>query len=101
MPRRGITSAQHQTSQVTGDEVTVSYWECFFNLSICAISGSPRLKEKVGQYLQHGDLICLVEEPTSLQAEIVLSEQQLSRVHSGHPVAPKARALPIERPFAR
>jgi putative peptide zinc metalloprotease protein len=57
---------------------------------------TPRLKEKVGQYLREGDLICLVEEPGAFEAGIVLAEQDVSRVRAGQEVALKFRALPFE-----
>jgi len=65
---------------------------------ICSpVSGqvtTPRLKEKVGQYVREGDLICVVEEPSLLEAEICLAEQDVFRVRSGQAVALKARAHP-------
>jgi multidrug efflux pump subunit AcrA (membrane-fusion protein) len=57
---------------------------------------TARLREKVGQYVREGDLIAVVEEPASLEAEITLTEQDVARVHPGQPVALKARALPLE-----
>ena len=56
---------------------------------------TPRLKEKAGQYFEEGDLICTVEEPADSQAEIALSEQDVSRVQPGQAVQLKARALPF------
>ncbi len=57
---------------------------------------TARLREKVGQYVREGDLICLVEEPDSLEVEIALAEQDVERVRPGQAVALKARALPFE-----
>jgi membrane fusion protein (multidrug efflux system) len=59
---------------------------------------TPRLKERVGQFLHEGDLICLVEDPTILRAEVKLPEQEVERVRPGQRVELKARALPFE-PF--
>jgi multidrug resistance efflux pump len=56
---------------------------------------TPRLKEKVGQYLREGDLICEVEAPDVLGAEIAVAEQDGARVRPGQAVALKARALPF------
>jgi multidrug efflux pump subunit AcrA (membrane-fusion protein) len=56
---------------------------------------TSRLKEKVGQYVREGDLICVVEDPAQLEAEITLAEQDVFRVHSDHAVALKARAHPL------
>lgn len=41
-------------------------------------------------------MICLVEEPSKLEAEIALTEQDVGRVHVGQAVTLKARALPFE-----
>jgi putative peptide zinc metalloprotease protein len=57
---------------------------------------TARLREKVGQYLHEGDLICVVEEPGGLEAEITLAEQEVARVRAGQAVELKARALPFE-----
>jgi multidrug efflux pump subunit AcrA (membrane-fusion protein) len=57
---------------------------------------TPRLKEKVGQYVREGDLIGVVEEPAILEAEIVLGEQDVGRVLPGQAVHLKARALPLQ-----
>jgi multidrug efflux pump subunit AcrA (membrane-fusion protein) len=50
----------------------------------------------VGQYLHEGDLICVVEEPGGLEAEIAVAEQDVARVRVGQQVHLKARALPFE-----
>jgi multidrug efflux pump subunit AcrA (membrane-fusion protein) len=57
---------------------------------------TPRLKEKVGQYVREGDLIGLIEEPVVLEAEVTLPEQDVARVRPGQAVELKARALPFE-----
>ena len=44
---------------------------------------TPLSKEKVGQYLREGDLICVVEESAGLEAEIALTEQDVARVRRG------------------
>jgi multidrug efflux pump subunit AcrA (membrane-fusion protein) len=62
---------------------------------VAGLVTTPRLKEQVGQYLREGDLICVVEEPSLLEAEISLAEQDVFRVRSGHAVALKARAHPL------
>jgi multidrug resistance efflux pump len=54
------------------------------------------LKQKVGQYLRKGDLICVVEEPAALEAEITLAEQDAARVQKGQDIELKARAMPYE-----
>ena len=62
---------------------------------------TPRLKEKVGQYLREGDLICEIEAPDALEYEVVVAEQDEARVRPGQPVVLKARALPYETFRAR
>jgi multidrug resistance efflux pump len=57
---------------------------------------TPHLKERVGQYVKEGELICLVEEPAVLEAEVALAEQDVARVRPGQAVELKARALPFE-----
>ncbi len=57
---------------------------------------TPRLKEKIGQYLEGGDLICEIQEPSELEAEIKLAEQDVLQVAVGQAVDLKCRALPFE-----
>jgi multidrug efflux pump subunit AcrA (membrane-fusion protein) len=57
---------------------------------------TPRLKEKMGQYLHEGDVICVVEEPDGLEVEIDVAEQDAARIRIGQEVELKARALPFE-----
>jgi multidrug efflux pump subunit AcrA (membrane-fusion protein) len=69
-------------------------------LQLCSTAAgvvtTPRLKEKVGQYVREGDLLAVIEEPAALEAEITLAEQDVARVQPGQPVALKMRALPFE-----
>jgi multidrug efflux pump subunit AcrA (membrane-fusion protein) len=65
----------------------------------CPVAGvvtTPRLKEKVGQFVREGDLICVVEDPALLEAEVALAEQDVARVRAGQPVQMKVRALPFD-----
>jgi multidrug resistance efflux pump len=57
---------------------------------------TPRLKEKVGQYVREGELICVVEEPASLEVEMTIAEEDAGRVRPGQAVALRARTLPLE-----
>jgi putative peptide zinc metalloprotease protein len=57
---------------------------------------TARLKEKIGQYFREGDLICVVENPCSLEAEIILAEQDADRTRIGQPVVLRARGLPFK-----
>jgi multidrug resistance efflux pump len=62
---------------------------------------TPRLKERAGQYVREGELLCTVEEPSRLEAEVTLAEQDVPRVRAGQEVGLKARALPFETLPAR
>lgn len=57
---------------------------------------TPRMKEKIGQYVHEGDLLCQIEEPAVMEAEITLSEQDVPRVLPGQEVKLTARSLPFE-----
>lgn len=63
---------------------------------VAGLITTPHLKEKVGQYLQEGELICTVEEPAQPQVEIALAEQDVARVGAGQVVELKARSLPFQ-----
>lgn len=64
--------------------------------SLAGVITTPQLKEKVGQFVKEGDLLCSVEEPAELLAEVALNEEQLTRVESGQPVRLKFRSFPFE-----
>ncbi|MCI0461479.1 MAG: HlyD family efflux transporter periplasmic adaptor subunit [Gemmataceae bacterium] len=63
---------------------------------VSGVITTPRLKEKVGQYVREGELICLIEETAGLEAEISVAEQDVARVEPGQVVELKARALPYQ-----
>jgi multidrug efflux pump subunit AcrA (membrane-fusion protein) len=63
---------------------------------VAGLITTPRFKERVGQFIREGELICVVEEPALLEAEIALAEQDVARVRSGQLVELKARALPFD-----
>jgi multidrug efflux pump subunit AcrA (membrane-fusion protein) len=65
------------------------------NSPVAGVIVTAHLKEKVGQYVREGELICQVEEPALLEAEIAIPEQEAARVQPGQPVELKARALPF------
>ena len=56
---------------------------------------TPRLKEKVGRYYKEGELIFEVESLSTLEAEIVVPEQDALKLRPGQAVKLKARALPF------
>jgi putative peptide zinc metalloprotease protein len=65
----------------------------------CSVAGfitTPHLRDKAGQYLKEGDLICEIEDPSRMEAEISLAEQEVSRVEAGNLVELKVRALPFD-----
>jgi multidrug efflux pump subunit AcrA (membrane-fusion protein) len=68
---------------------------------VAGVITTPRLKEKVGQFVHEGDLICVVEDAALLEAEVALAEQDVARVQEGQRVQLKARALPFETFAAR
>jgi putative peptide zinc metalloprotease protein len=57
---------------------------------------TARLKERAGQYVHEGGLICVIEDPARLDVEISLAEEKVSRVEPSQAVQLKARALPFE-----
>ncbi len=57
---------------------------------------TPRLRRSVGRYFREGELIFEVQEPSVLEAEIVLPEKRIGRVQEGHRVKLKALAFPYE-----
>ncbi|MFO0954044.1 MAG: efflux RND transporter periplasmic adaptor subunit, partial [Isosphaeraceae bacterium] len=57
---------------------------------------TTRLRERVGQFLQEGDLIAEVETPHRVEVEVALSEQEVARVRPGQTVEMKVRALPFQ-----
>jgi len=68
---------------------------CLVNSPIAGVVVTPHLREKQGQYLHEGDLICVIETPGDLVAEIKLAEQDTQDVRAGQAVRLKARALPF------
>lgn len=64
----------------------------------CPVAGiitTPRLKEKVGQYLEQGAVICVVEDLSNFEAEIAVAEQDARVLVAGQRVTLKPRALPF------
>ena len=57
---------------------------------------TPRLTEKVGQFFKEGELICEVEDPSYLEAEIAVPEQEMARVRPGCTVELKARVAAFD-----
>jgi multidrug resistance efflux pump len=55
---------------------------------------TPKLKEKIGQYMKKGDLIAEVHELKTIRGEIPISEKEIADVKIGQKVVLKARAFP-------
>ncbi|HKQ38608.1 MAG TPA: efflux RND transporter periplasmic adaptor subunit, partial [Verrucomicrobiae bacterium] len=60
-----------------------------------------KIREKVGQAVKKGDLICEVHEMRKVTVEIAVSEKEIADVTVGQRVLLKARAYPLERFEAR
>jgi putative peptide zinc metalloprotease protein len=57
---------------------------------------TPRVKEKIGQYVNKGELIAEVHDLEQLTVEIDVAERDIGPVRVGQPVTLKARAYPGE-----
>jgi hypothetical protein len=57
---------------------------------------TPRIEEAVGKYYREGDLICTVEDPAVMQAQIAIAEDDSPPVQVGQTVQLKFRALPFQ-----
>jgi multidrug efflux pump subunit AcrA (membrane-fusion protein) len=68
---------------------------------LAGVLTTPRLREKVGQFLREGELIAVVEDLSVLEAEVSVAEQDVAGVQVGQSVRLKARALPFETFTAR
>jgi putative peptide zinc metalloprotease protein len=62
---------------------------------ITGVISTPHLKEKRGQYVKEGDLICQIEDCSGIVAEIALPEEKEARVLPGQAVSLKVRSLPF------
>lgn len=58
---------------------------------------TPHLREKIGQFLEKGTLICTIEDLRVLEAEIAIPEDQMEGIKIGQPIDLKARAFPMKR----
>jgi multidrug resistance efflux pump len=64
---------------------------------VSGVITTPKLKEKIGQYVKPGDLIAEVHELRSVRVEIAVPEREIGDVQVGQPVVVKARAFPERR----
>jgi multidrug resistance efflux pump len=63
---------------------------------VAGVIVTHRLKEKLGQFFNEGELVCEVEGLSKLETEITLAEQEVPDVRPGQKVELKARALPFK-----
>ena len=63
---------------------------------VAGVITTDRLKQKIGDYFEEGELICEVEDAQQLEVVIALDEDQAARVSPGQTVRMKARSLPFE-----
>ncbi len=61
---------------------------------ISGVITTPKLKERVGEHVNKGDLIAKVHELTTVTAEIAVSEREISDVRVGQEVELRARSFP-------
>ena len=57
---------------------------------------TPHLKDRIGEYIQQGDLVCEIQEASALEIEITVPEDRITKVEPGQCVNLKARSLPYE-----
>jgi putative peptide zinc metalloprotease protein len=69
----------------------------FVHTTVAGVISTARLKEKVGQFFNDGEVICVIEEPALLEAQIDVPEQEAQRIKPGQTVELKARSLPFDR----
>jgi multidrug resistance efflux pump len=55
---------------------------------------TPKLREKVGEYVKQGDLILKIFELDTITPEVAISEKEIAEVRPGQKVVLKARAYP-------
>jgi putative peptide zinc metalloprotease protein len=61
---------------------------------VTGIVTTPRLKEKIGEHVNKGDLILKVFEMQTVTPEVTVSEKEIAEVSPGQTVVLKARAYP-------
>ncbi|MEO8496018.1 MAG: efflux RND transporter periplasmic adaptor subunit [Planctomycetota bacterium] len=58
---------------------------------------TPRLREKIGQFLMKGAEVCFIEDLEKLEAEVAVAEQDARVLRPGQTVSLKPRSLPFHR----
>lgn len=59
------------------------------------IVATPRMREKVGQFADKGVLVCVLEDPKTIQVEIQVQEEDVPGIAARQDVHLKTRALPF------
>jgi multidrug resistance efflux pump len=96
-----IEAARAEITRLEAERVRLQNHLQLVNL-VSPVSGvitTPKLTEKIGQYVKPGDLLAEVHELRSVRVEIAVPEREIGDVRVGQSVAVKARAFP-ERRFA-
>lgn len=60
------------------------------------IVATPRMIEKIGQLADKGALVCLLDDPRTVQVEIQIAEDDVPGVAAQQSVSLKSRALPFD-----
>lgn len=68
---------------------------------ISGVVTTPKLKEKIGQYVRRGDLIAQVYDLKTVRAEIPVSESEIADVQVGQRIILKSRAYPQKSFYGR
>ncbi|MBI3461798.1 MAG: efflux RND transporter periplasmic adaptor subunit [Planctomycetes bacterium] len=92
-----IEAAQAQLARLEEERRYLKVLEHKLSLrsTIAGLITTPRLREKVGEYVHEGDVLCVIDNTAALEAEIALDEQEIDRVQTGQRVRLTFRALPF------
>jgi multidrug resistance efflux pump len=63
---------------------------------VAGVVVTPHLRERIGEFLKEGDVVCAVENCASVEVEVRLPEEEVQRVRAGQAVEMKLRSLPFE-----
>ena len=63
---------------------------------VTGIVSTPRLDQQIGRFVAHGELICTVEDPRELEAEIQIPEQDVRFIRPGQEVELHPRATVLK-----
>ena len=99
MRGRGADARAADWARLAGLEEETRYLEqvqeqLVLKSAVDGVIVTPRLGQSVGRYFREGELICEIQDPSILEAEIVLPEKRIEHVAQGHRVKLKALALP-------